>query len=170
MSTDGHGAPGATVYRPPEQHAPVRANGGESVGVLVSRATQQLSDLIRAELRLATAELKDKGKHAGRGAGLFGGAGLVALYGIGALLAAVIAALALVLPVWASALIIGAALMVIAGILAMMGRAQTKRAVPPTPERAMSSARQDVVEIKGRATMGGHRENGHRASGERVQR
>lgn len=153
MSIDGQGGPGATVYRPPEQHATVHPNGGESVGVLVSRATQQLSDLLKAEMRLAVAELKDKGKHAGRGAGMFGGAGLVALYGVGALLTAAIAALALVLPVWASALIIGAVLLVIAGILALMGRAQTRQAVPPTPERAMSSTRQDVVEIKQRATM-----------------
>jgi len=151
MSTDRQGA---TVYRPPEQHPAVHPDGGESVGVLVSRATQQVSDLVRAEMRLAMAELKDKGRHAGRGAGLFGGAGLVALYGAGALLAAVIAALALVLPVWAAALIIGVALLALAGLLALMGRGETRHAVPPTPERAMSSARQDVAEIKERATTG----------------
>jgi hypothetical protein len=152
MSSSGQGA---TAYRPDERHAPGHTdghhNGGQSVGVLVSRATQQLSDLLRAELRLAVAELKDKGKHAGRGAGLFGGAGLVALYGVGVLLAAAVAALALVLPVWLSALIIGVVLMVIAGVLALMGRAQTRRAVPPTPERALDSTRKDVVEIKERA-------------------
>jgi hypothetical protein len=147
MSTDGHGA---TIYRAPEDH-PVHPNGGESVGVLVSRATQQLSDLVRAEMRLAVTEIKDKGKHAGLGAGLFGGAGLVALYGVGALLAAAIAALALALPVWLSALTIGAALLLVAGVMALMGRAQTKRAVPPKPERAMDSTRRDVVELKERA-------------------
>lgn len=124
---------------------------GEGVGELVSRATQQLSDLVRAELRLAVAELKDKGKHAGTGAGLFGAAGMVALFGAGALVAAVIAALALALPVWASALIVGAVLLAIAGVLALMGRKQTRRAVPPMPENAMESARQDIAEIKGRA-------------------
>ncbi|MFB4319564.1 phage holin family protein [Actinomadura sp. 21ATH] len=128
-----------------------RRGHDEGVGELVSRATQQLSDLVRAELRLAVAELKDKGKHAGTGAGLFGAAGLVALFGAGALVAAVIAVLALVMPVWVSALIVGVVLLAIAGVLALMGRGQTKRAVPPMPRDAMESARQDVTEIKERA-------------------
>ncbi|MFC5745219.1 phage holin family protein [Actinomadura rugatobispora] len=152
----GERTAGDTVYTAPAQRvpedAPVRAaRGGEGVGELVSRASQQVSELVRAELRLAVMELKDKGKHAGTGAGLYGGAGLVALYGVGALIAAVIAALALVLPVWASALIVGAVLLVIAAVLAAMGRSQTKRAVPPKPEQAMDSARRDVAEIKERA-------------------
>jgi hypothetical protein len=146
MAGDGHGA---SVYRAPEQYG--RLDGHEGVGELVTRATRQLSDLVRAEMRLAAAELKDKGRHAGRGAGLYGGAGLVALYGAGALVAAAIAALALVMPVWLAALIIAVVLFVVAGVLAMMGRKQTRQAVPPKPERAMDSARQDVQEIKERA-------------------
>jgi hypothetical protein len=148
VAGDGHGA---YAYRPPEQRVPVGLNGGESVGELVSRATRQVSDLVRAEMRLAAVELKDKGRHAGRGAGLFGGAGLVALYGAGALIAAIIAALALVMPVWLSALIVAVALFALAGVLALMGRKQAKQAVPPTPEFAMDSTRQDVAEIKERA-------------------
>ncbi|WP_084550043.1 phage holin family protein [Actinomadura rifamycini] len=120
-------------------------------GELVRQATQQVSDLMRAELRLAVAELKDKGRHAGTGAGLFGGAGLVALYGLGALLAAAIAAIALVLPVWAAALIMGGALLLVAGVLALMGRGQTRRATPAMPERAAEEARQTVTELKERA-------------------
>jgi uncharacterized membrane protein YqjE len=134
------------------EHGRGREHGdGQGVGELVSRATQQLSDLVRAELRLAVAELKDKGKHAGTGAGLFGAAGLVALFGAAALVTAVIAVLALVMPVWVSALIVGVVLLAVAGVLALMGRGQTKRAVPPVPEGAMESTRQDVAEIKGRA-------------------
>jgi uncharacterized membrane protein YqjE len=137
---------------PMETGAETRAaRGGEGVGELVSRASQQVSELIRAELRLAVMELKDKGKHAGTGAGLYGGAGLVAMYGVGALIAAVIAALALAMPLWASALIVGVVLLVVAAVLAAMGRGQTKRAVPPKPEQAMDSARRDVAEIKERA-------------------
>src|SRR5688572_20384074 len=91
---DGRGgAAGATVHG--DGQAAGRATGRvetgrhePGTGELVRQATQQVSDLMRAELRLAVAELKDKGKHAGTGAGLFGGAGLVALYGVGALLAA----------------------------------------------------------------------------------
>lgn len=141
----------ATAHRPPEQRAPGHPNGEEGVGELVSRATRQVSDLLHAEVRLAVTELKDKGRHAGRGAGLFGGAGLVALYGAGALVAAAIAAIALALPVWLAALIVGVALLVVAGILALMGRMDTRQAVPPTPERAMDSTRKDVAEIMGRA-------------------
>ncbi|TDD68824.1 phage holin family protein [Actinomadura rubrisoli] len=124
---------------------------GQGTGELVRQATQQVSELMRAELRLAVAELKDKGRHAGTGAGLFGGAGLVSLYGVGVLLAAAVAALALVLPVWASALIVGAVLLAVAGVLAMLGRRQTAQATPPKPEMAMDGARQTVSEIKERA-------------------
>ncbi|WP_242893291.1 phage holin family protein [Actinomadura litoris] len=119
-------------------------------GELVRQAAQQVSELMRAELRLAAAELKDKGKHAGKGAGMYGGAGLVALYGVGVLLAAAVAALALVLPMWASALIIGAVLLAVAGVLAMLGRRETARATPPKPEMAMDEARQTVSDIKER--------------------
>lgn len=122
------------------------------MGELVRQATQQVSELMRAELRLAVAELKDKGRHAGTGAGMFGGAALMALYGVAVLLAAVIAAIALVLPVWASALIIGGFLMLVAGVLALLGLSQTKRATPPKPEQAMDGAKQTVAELKERAT------------------
>ncbi|TDE22123.1 phage holin family protein [Actinomadura sp. 6K520] len=121
-------------------------------GELIRQATRQVSDLLRAELRLAVAELKDKGRHAGTGAGMFGGAALVALYGVGALIAAAIAAIAVALPVWASALIVGAVLLLVAGILAMLGRSQTRRAAPAKPEQAMDEAKQAVAELKERAT------------------
>lgn len=79
------------------------------VGELVTRLAEQILQLVRNELRLAQAELKQKGKRIGFGAGLTGAAGLISLYGLGALVTAVIAALALVLPVWAAALIVGRA-------------------------------------------------------------
>lgn len=135
--------------------APAVLNGNRSeagTGELVRQATQQVSELMRAELRLAVAELKDKGRHAGTGVGMFGGAALVGLYGAAALLVAVIAAIALVLPVWASALIIGGLLVAVAGVLALLGRAQTKRATPAKPERAMDEARMTVHDLKERAT------------------
>ncbi|WP_084219460.1 phage holin family protein [Spirillospora albida] len=123
----------------------------QGTGELVRQASQQVSELLRAELRLAAAELKDKGRHAGQGAAMFGGAGLVAMYGAGVLLAAVVAALALVLPVWASALIVGAVLMAAAGVLAMLGRAETKKAAPPKPEQALDEARETVADLKEKA-------------------
>ncbi|MFB4304119.1 phage holin family protein [Actinomadura sp. NTSP31] len=134
--------------------APGFTNGhkGEAgTGELVRQATQQVSELMRAELRLAVAELKDKGRHAGTGAGMFGGAALIGLYGAGALLAAAIAAIALVLPVWAAALIIGGFLVLVAGVLALLGRAQTKKATPAKPEQAVDEARRTVADLKERA-------------------
>ncbi|HEU5158175.1 MAG TPA: phage holin family protein [Streptosporangiaceae bacterium] len=117
---------------------------------LVKQASQQITELVRGELRLAAAEVKDKGARAGMGAGLLGGAGMVAAYGVAALLAAVIAALALVLPVWAAALIVSAVLFAVAAGLAITGRGKVTEAVPPTPDEAIESTKQDLAEIKQR--------------------
>jgi tetrahydromethanopterin S-methyltransferase subunit C len=121
---------------------------GASTGELVAQASRQISDLVRQELTLAKTELVDKGKHFGLGTGLFGGAGVFAVYGGAVLLAAAVAALSLVWPVWLAALVIGVALLVIAGILALTGRKQLRRAVPPMPEQAAASVKSDVHEIK----------------------
>lgn len=143
------GAHRQSQTRAPEFHG---GRGEAGTGELVRQAAQQVSELMRAELRLAVAELKDKGRHAGTGAGMFGGAALVALYGLAVLLAAAVAAIALALPVWASALIIGGFLMLVAAVLALLGRSQTRRATPAKPEQAMDEARQAVAELKERAT------------------
>ncbi len=118
------------------------------IGELVSRLSQQVSQLVRDELQLALAELQEKGKRAGIGAGLAGAAGVIALFGLGAVMIAVIAALALVLPVWAAALIVGGVLLVLAGGLGLAGVGQVKRATPPTPEQAMTSTKRDVETVK----------------------
>jgi Flp pilus assembly protein TadB len=120
-------------------------------GELVKQASQQMSDLVRAEMRLGVAEMKDKAKQTGVGSGILGAAGLTALYGVGAGLAAAIAAIALVLPVWAAALIIMGALFVIATVLGLIGRSRVNRGVPPVPAQALESTKQDVIEIKERA-------------------
>jgi len=119
-----------------------------STGELVSRLTEQVSQLVRDELRLAQAELKEKGKRLGIGAGLTGVAGVLALYGLTALLAAVIAALALVLPVWAAALIVGVVVLLVAGLLALTGVGQVKRGTPPMPEQAIASTKRDIETVK----------------------
>jgi hypothetical protein len=118
---------------------------------LIRDASQQIADLMRAELRLAATEVKDKSKQAGVGAGLLGSAGLAAGYGVAALLAAVIAALALVLPVWAAALIVAALSLAAAAGLAITGRKKATHSVPPIPEQALEGAKQDITEIKERA-------------------
>ncbi|MER6628769.1 phage holin family protein [Streptomyces sp. NPDC000987] len=128
-----------------------RLDGQRSVGELVNRATEQLSRLVRQELTLAKEELAAKGRRAGRGGGLLGAAGAVAYAGLLALAATGAAALSLVLPVWAAALIVTGALFAIAGVLAVTGRAQLRRAGPPTPERTLDSVRADVEVIRERA-------------------
>src|SRR5919109_3568348 len=92
------------------------------IGELVQDLSRQTSTLIRQEMRLAQAELTDKGKHAGKGAGMFGGAGLVALYGVGALAAAAILGLATVIEPWIAAAAIGLALLALAGTLPLTGK------------------------------------------------
>lgn len=121
-----------------------------STGELVSRLGEQVSTLIRSELRLAQAELQEKGKRAGIGVGLFGGAGLVALLGAGALVACAILALALVVDAWLAALIVGVVLLAVAGILALVGRSQVQRAGPPLPTEAVEGLKQDIQTVKER--------------------
>ncbi|HEY1277021.1 MAG TPA: phage holin family protein [Thermoleophilaceae bacterium] len=121
------------------------------VSELVQELSRQTTTLVRQEMRLAQLELEQKGKRAGMGAGMFGGAGLVALYGVGALVAAAVLALATALDAWLAAIIVGVVLLAIAGILALLGKKQVNRATPPMPERAMASLQQDVEYVKERA-------------------
>ena len=118
---------------------------------LVQDLSRQTSTLIRQEMRLAQAELTEKGRHAGKGAGMFGGAGLVALYGVGALVAAAIIGLATVLEPWIAAAAIGAVLLLVAGILALTGKKELDEAGPPKPEQTIESVQQDVETVKARA-------------------
>jgi hypothetical protein len=128
------------------------ANGSaRSVSTLVKDGTEQLSDLVRQELKLAQAELTQKGKKAGIGGGLFGAAGLMAFFGLAALITAAIAAIAMPLPLWAAALIVAGGLLLIAGIAALIGRGEVKRAVPPVPGETVDSVHQDLVILKERA-------------------
>lgn len=120
----------------------------KSVGELVRNLSEDLSRLVRDEIHLAQAEVGEKAKKAGIGIGAFGGAGVVALYGLGVLIAAAVLALALVVPAWLSALIIGVVLFVIAGIAALVGRKKLQQAAPPVPTRAIATTKADVAEIK----------------------
>lgn len=127
------------------------AAADNSTGELVRNLSEQVSRLIRDELKLAEYEMTAKAKRFGRGAGLFGGSGVFAFYGVGCLLAAAIIALALVVPGWAAALIVGAALLALAGLVALIGRSQFSRATPAVPEQTVASVKADVEEIKERA-------------------
>ena len=121
------------------------------IAELVSDLSAQTSRLVRDEMRLATAELKESAKHAGVGAGLIGASGLMAVFGLAALITAAIAGLALVLPVWASALIVAVVLFVIAAVAALISKAQAKK-VPPPLQVSTESVKKDIQEVKGSAT------------------
>ena len=120
-----------------------------NIGGLVSQATSDLSQLVRDEIELAKVELKEKGKEAGVGAGLFGGAGAIALYGLGVLIAAAVLGLATALPAWLSALIVAAVLFVIAGVAALLGKQHVSRATPPVPKRAVDGMHEDLEALNG---------------------
>jgi uncharacterized membrane protein YqjE len=127
------------------------AEDDRPMGELVQDLSRQTSTLIRQEMRLAQVELAEKGRHAGKGAGMFGGAGLVALYGVGALVAAAILGLATAIEPWIAAAAIGVVLLLIAGILALTGKKEFDEAGPPKPEQAIESVHQDVETVKARA-------------------
>ncbi|GGR62933.1 membrane protein [Nocardioides luteus] len=129
---------------------PSSAQSNASMGELVSRLSEEMSSLVRGEMELARLELTEKAKHAGKGAGAFGGAGLVALYGLGVLIATAILALALVMDAWLAALIVGVVLLVIAGVMAMVGKKQVSEGTPMKPERATENVKRDVEAVKHR--------------------
>jgi uncharacterized membrane protein YqjE len=133
------------TYEPPSRPEPTEA----SLGQLVSQVSQQIPELVRSEIRLAQAELAEKGKQAGVGAGMFGAAGLLALYGLGALFATAILALALLVPAWAAALIVTVLIFAAAGIAAFVGKNKVGEATPAKPERALEGVKQDVATVKG---------------------
>ena len=122
------------------------------MGDLVQELSQQTAALVRQEMRLAQVEMQEKGKRVGIGAGMFGGAGLVALYGVGAVIAAVIVLIGTAIEPWLAALIVGVVLLAVAGVLALLGRKQVDHATPPKPERAMESVQRDVDHVKERAS------------------
>lgn len=128
------------------------AGDQDTLGALVHRLTEQVPELVRSEMRLAQAELSEKGRRAGIGVGMFSAAGLLAFFGAAALVTAAIAALALVLPVWASALVVAGILLAAGGVAALLGRRKVQEATPAKPELAMEGVRRDVAVMKGDRT------------------
>ena len=119
-----------------------------STAALVHDVSELVPRLVRQELDLAKAELTAKGKRAGAGAGLLGGSGVVGWFGVAVLVAAAVPGLAEVMPAWAAALIVAAVLLAVAGVMALLGKSQMQKAVPPVPQEAMASAKDDVRAVK----------------------
>ncbi len=126
-------------------------NDDRPVGELVQQLSQHTATLVRQELQLAQLEMKEKGKRFGMAGGLFGGAGVVAAYAVGALIAMLILLLATFLKPWIAALIVTVVLFAVAGVLGLTGKKQVDEAGPPKPEQAIASTQKDIDEVKGRA-------------------
>jgi uncharacterized membrane protein YqjE len=140
MSTTTPGATG------PASGGPL---GDPTLGALVHDLTQQVPQLIRSELRLAQAEMTEKGKRAGIGIGMFSAAGLLAFLGLGSLVATAILALAHALPDWLSALIVAVVLFAAAGGIALVGKREVQQATPAAPEQAIEGVKEDIAVVKG---------------------
>jgi hypothetical protein len=120
------------------------------VGELMKQLSDQTSTLVRKEIELAKAELAVKGKKAGVGAGMFGGAGLFGFFAFAGLTTTLILALATAVAPWVAALIVTAIYGAIAGVLALQGKSKVQEATPPVPERALDSTKEDVAWVKTR--------------------
>jgi hypothetical protein len=119
-----------------------------SVGELLTDLSDELRRLARAEVQLAMTEARRKAKRAGRGAGALGAAAVLGLIGLCVLVVSAVLALTLVLPGWLAALIVGVGAVLLAGLAALYGRGSLRRALPPVPQWAMSSVREDIETIR----------------------
>jgi hypothetical protein len=119
-----------------------------STGDLVKQLSEQISVLVRDELKLAQLEMRHKGKQAGLGIGMLGGGGLLAWYAVGCLLACAVIAISGAVAAWLAALIVGVALLAAAAAVALLGKARLQKAVPPVPEEAVGSVKADVEVVK----------------------
>jgi hypothetical protein len=122
-------------------------NGRPGVGAAAKEVAEHASALARLELELAGLEMRRKAGALGAGVGLAVAAGLVALYGVGFVLATVAAALATFLSTWLALLIVSVALLAVTGILAAVARSQLRRATPPVPEQAIAEAKRTAEAI-----------------------
>lgn len=136
--------------------SPPAANGSEqrSVAELLQQLTEQTTRLAQKEIELAKAEMAIKGKRIGVGAGAFSAAGLLALLALGALTAAAILGLATAVDDWLAALIVAAVYLMIAGVMALVGRSKVQAGTPPVPEQTVESVKEDLQETKQKAKEG----------------
>jgi hypothetical protein len=118
-----------------------------STADLVKLATEQVKVLVHDEVELAKAEMAEKGKQVGVGAGLFGAAGVFAFYGAGLLFTAITLALALVMPAWAAALIVSVLLFLVAAVCVLVGRRHLRRGTPAAPADTIASVKADLASV-----------------------
>lgn len=126
-----------------------RTGDDQPLGALVHQLTQQVPELIRSEIRLAQAEVAQKGRAAGIGLGMFSVAGLLGFFALGTLVATAVLGLATVVDAWLAALVVAVALLVAAAAVGVAGRSKVSQATPAKPERALEGLREDVATVKG---------------------
>ncbi len=124
------------------------------IGELLRELGDEISTLVRQEIALAKVEIAEKSRPAVASAGMFGGTALFGLGAFGAFTACLIAAIALAVPVWASALIVTVVYGAVAGILAMTGKKKLQEAAPLVPEQTAQTVREDIEWAKTRAKSG----------------
>ncbi|MGB3763642.1 MAG: phage holin family protein [Ornithinimicrobium sp.] len=122
-------------------------NDERTIGQLIADASADVSAIVRSEVELAKVEIKNDVVHAGKGAGMFAGAGVLGAYGFGLLLLGLAWVIAIWLPVWAGLLIVAGVLFVVAGILAVLGKGQVGK-VKGKPEKAIANAQETVAAVK----------------------
>jgi uncharacterized membrane protein YqjE len=127
---------------------------GHGTGELLRELSDHTTTLVRQEIELAKAELGEKGKKAGLGAGMFGGAGLFGVFALAALTTCIIVALDSAMPLWLAALIVAVVYGAIGAVLALQGRTKVQEAGPPVPEQATESVKEDVQWAKTQAKSG----------------
>ena len=135
----------STPARPPDVE-PARE---PTLGAIVHDLTTQIPELICSEIRLAQAEMAEKGKRAGIGIGLFSGAGLLAFFGLATLITTAILALSLAIAAWLAALIVAVVLFIGAAVLGLGGKNKVQQATPAAPERAVEGVKEDIATVKG---------------------
>jgi len=129
-----------------QQHG---APESQTLGALVHQLSQQIPDLVRSEIRLAQAEVAQKGKQAGVGIGMFSVAGLLAFLGLGTLVATAVLGLAHVVDAWLAALIVALVLLAGAAVTGLAGKNKVSEATPAAPEKAIRGIKDDIATVKG---------------------
>ena len=122
---------------------------GQTLGALVHQLSQQIPELIRSEIRLAQAEVAEKGKRAGVGIGMFSVAGLLAFFAVATFVTTAILGLAHVVDAWLAALIVGLVLFAGAAVVGLAGKNKVSEATPAAPERAIQGIKEDIATVKG---------------------
>lgn len=131
-----------------QTRATPRADPDPTLGALVHQLSEEIPELVRSEIRLAQAEVAEKGRRVGIGMGMFSAAGLLAFFGLATLIATAVIGLAEAVPVWLSALIVAVVLLIAAAVLGLLGRNKVNEGQPLVPKRAMAGVHEDIATLK----------------------